>query len=378
MFSRFLSVAVVVCAVLGLTFAGLNTANATVNFCINPGFEIGGYADGAGCPNYTDASQPPEDHNAMPWSIWGSWSPPNAYPQAAIPNPFIDANNPSARVWANFNNPYYVNVASQNNGNLRPKTGFWLVPGASYHFTAQVYVPSSEIVLGTTTARLGLTLSMSASNPAGQSTSLRPLDARFYEVPTVEPPTGPITPVISPVITPDQWNTFDLDYVFPGPLVQHCNYPAARLYGGDGRYLGQSAGTPPAKPAVACPNPGGYFDNVQISSTVYRDDLQGFVKDGLGNPISGATVTLTSPFTTAVDVVTTLANGSYTLPTWAPFGYTFSVDATYPGYTSTGPQTLNVSGTAGLFPQITMVPEPATLALMGLGGIAMLIRRKKR
>ncbi|MCX5648101.1 MAG: hypothetical protein NTX40_03245, partial [Planctomycetota bacterium] len=124
MFSRFLSVAVVACAVLGLTFAGLNTANATVNFCINPGFEIGGYAAGAGCPNYT-GTIPPVDHNAMPWSYWAGGGVDGPPPQAAIPNPFIDANNPSARVWANFNNPYYVNVASQNNGNLRPASGFW-------------------------------------------------------------------------------------------------------------------------------------------------------------------------------------------------------------------------------------------------------------
>ena len=400
MFTRFLSVAVVVCAVLGLTFAGVNTANATVNFCINPGFEVGGYAPGAGCPNYTDASQPPDDHNAMPWSIWASWSVPNAYPQAAIPNPFIDANNPSARVWANFNNPYYVNVASQNNGNLRPASGFWMVPGASYHFTAQVYVPASEITLGTTTARLGLYLSMSGSGTTpAQPTTLRPLDPRFYENATVEPPLAIFVPQVSPVspvIVPDTWNTFDLDYVFPttfqtfnsttgavtgGPyttIPQHVNYPSARLYGGDGRYLGTAAGTPPAKPLVAVPNPGGYFDNVQISSDVYRNDLQGFVKDSGGNPISGATVTLTSPFTATVDKVTTLADGSYALPTWAPFGYTFSVDATYLDWTSDGPKTLAVSGTAGLFPQITMIPEPATMALLGLGGIAMLIRRKKR
>ena len=360
MFSRFLSVAVVVCAVLGLTFAGLNTANATVNFCLNPGFENSVTVPGGGGRD-----------DCQPWSYWGGTGGP-------IANPFSDVNNPSPRVWSNFGNPYYVNVASQNNGNLRPASGFWMVPGASYHFHAQMYVPSSEIVLGTTTARLGLTLSMSDSNPSGQATYLRPLDPRFYENPNVEPPLVPITPVISPVITPDQWNTFDFDWTFAGPLVQHVQYPAARLYGGDGRYLGTAAGTPPAKPLVAVPNPGGYFDNVQISSDVYRNDLQGFVKDSGGNPISGATVTLTSPFTTAVDVVTTLTDGSYTLPTWAPFGYTFSVDATYTGYTSTGPQTLAVSGTAGLFPQITMVPEPATMALLGLGGIAMLIRRKKK
>jgi len=374
MFTRFLSVAVVACAVLGLTFAGLNTANATVNFCLNPGFEDSTFVTGCGAPDYGA-------YNASPWSYWGGGATGGTPPQAAIPNPFIDANNPSARVWANFNNPYYVNVASQNNGSMRPATGFWMVPGASYHFHAQIYVPASEITLGTTTARLGLTLSMSASNPAGQPTSLRPLDARFYENPNVEPPLVPITPIVSPVITPDQWNTFDLDWTFAGPLVQHCNYPAARLYGGDGRYLGTAAADVdnpwPKRPLVAVPNPGGYFDNVQISSDVYRNDLQGFVKDSGGNPISGAAVTLTSPFTTAKDVVTTLADGSYALPTWAPFGYTFSVDATYLDWTSDGPKTLAVSGTAGLFPQITMVPEPATMALLGLGGIAMLIRRKR-
>jgi hypothetical protein len=355
--------------VLGLAFAGLNTVHAGVNFNFNPGFEDGTVVPGL--PGQYGAN------TAHPWSFWGNNSP---VPNGAIANPVSTVDNSSARVWACFNNPYYVNAASQNDSILRPATGFWLVPGASYHFHAQAYVPSSEIVLGTTTARLGLTLSMSNSNPSGQATMLRPLDARFYEVPTVEPPTGPITPVISPVVIPDQWNTYDFDWTFAGPLVQYVQYPAARLYGGDGRYLGRDAGTPPANPLVAVPNPGGYFDNFQISSDVYRNDLRGFVKDELGNPFEGALVTLTSPFTTAVDTATTLADGSYTLPTWAPFGYEFSVNATYPNWSSDGPKTLAVSGSAGEFPLLTMVPEPSTLVLLAAGvlGLVCYAWRRRR
>jgi autotransporter-associated beta strand protein len=178
---------------------------------------------------------------------------------------------------------------------------------------------------------------------------------------------------VSPNITLDQWNTFNVDYVFPttwntfdangqvtgtyNTVPQIVNYPSFRIFGGDGsRYLGIAAGTAPAKPLVDVPNPGGYFDNCQISSDDYRGDLHGFVKDDSGNPIEGATVTLTSPFRTEKDVVTTLADGSYTLPTWAPHGYTFSVNAAYGTYTSDGPKDLAVSSTAGQFPQITMTP----------------------
>ena len=136
------------------------------------------------------------------------------------------------------------------------------------------------------------------------------------------------------------------------------SYPSFRLYVGDGRYIGENAGTPPDAPLLDVHNPGGYFDNCQITSYDYRDDLHGVVKDYRDRPIEGATVTLTSPFdTNRTDEVTTLANGSYTLPTWAPFGYTFSVDASYTtNYTSDGPKTLAVSITDATFPRITLTP----------------------
>jgi hypothetical protein len=350
-----------------------------LDFCINPGFEIADVV--AGLPGPYGAN------TAHPWSYWGNstglvnCNPAN--PQAAVANPFIDANNPSARVWANFNNPFYVNVASQNNftysgdpaGLRRPLTGFVLIPGVKYTFTGQFYVPSSQIIPGTTQARAGMYLSMAGSGTTpAQPGNLRALDPRYYENAGVEPPLPIFVPQQSPVsatIPLDQWHTITVDYVFPttfntfdaagvvtgtyNTVPQIVNYPSFRIFGGDGaRYLGIAAGTPPAKPLVDVPNPGGYFDNCQISSSDYRNDLHGLVKDNLGNPVGGATVTLTSPFITTTDVVTTLSDGSYTMPTWAPFGYTYSVNATKDAVTGDGPKSLLVSSTAGEFPLITI------------------------
>jgi hypothetical protein len=59
-------------------------------------------------------------------------------------------------------------------------------------------------------------------------------------------------------------------------------------------------------------------------------------------------------------VVTTLADGTYTLPTWAPFGYTFSVDASFGTYTSDGPKTLKVSSSAAQVPDITLTAPVVT------------------
>ena len=158
-----------VLAVSILAVAGLSTANAAVDFCTNPGFE-----DATINPlwptNYGAST-------AQPWSYWGGGGIQAPYDQAAIPNPFPDANNPSPRVWANFNNPTYVNVAAQNNGNHRPATSMWLVPGATFRFQSQVYVPSTVHNYATdldepnigpgVTPRHGITLSSSASDPRG-------------------------------------------------------------------------------------------------------------------------------------------------------------------------------------------------------------------
>jgi len=360
--------------ILGLTLAGLSSVHAGVDFCINPGFE--------------DDTQNPElpfqygENTAYPWMYWGNdnVTTPGA-PQAAVPNPDPDPNNMSPRVWANFNNPNYVNVASQNTYAVKPATGFWVVPGATYHITAQFYVPSSEVLPGIT-PRAGIVFTMSDSTPPGQPTYVQALNRNYYEDAHADPLVPIINPVSADILPLDEWVTKEFDWTFDQPLPQYVRYPAFRIFGGDGRFIGGIAGAP---------NPGGYFDNCQVSSDDYRDDLHGYVKDPEGNPVAGATVILRSPFfdydslpfdqlaeNKWMDVVTTEADGSYALPTWAPHGYEFSVDAVLGEIGSTGARTLMVTASDSQFPDITMVPEPSTIILLATGALGLLLHGWRR
>ena len=346
--------AAVVCAVLAL--AGPNSVHAAGQIELN---KNGDFEDPTP-PLPGQAGGSYGTNSCVPWSYWGnSAGLPNCNPtnaQGAITNVFMDASNPSPRIWANHNNPFYVNVASQNNGNHRPATGIWFIPGATYTMSGQFYVKSDQIILGCTQARAGLYFSMN-TGPAGQvlGNFIRALDPRYYNAPTAEPPTGPVVPIIDPVIIPDQWNTKTINWVFPGPAPHRLDYPSWRIFGGDGtRFLGVNSGTPPTAPATPVPNPGGYIDNASLRSDAYRNDLWGYVKDGDGAPIAGATVILSQVFDTNKDVVTTGADGRYTLPTFGAKTYTYTVTATNSlGVTANSPQAMVVSDSGnGQFPDL--------------------------
>jgi hypothetical protein len=311
--------------------AGLGSAFAA-DFCVNPGFEDGPGGGG-------NASAPP-------WSFWGGTG-------GAIDNPVpVVGVNETPRVWSNFGNPEYVNVASQNNMN-----DVWLIPGATYHVHAQYYVPSSEIVSGTV-PRAGIYLSLATA----PFTQIRVLDPRYPDnAGNPAPATIPVT---------DAWYTYDFDWVCPatdasgnsfnGMPVQN-NYLSFRLYGGNGTALG-GAGNPI--------NPGGYFDNCQFSSAAYTGVIGGKVKTSAGW-LQGATVTLSYKGgnfrTTPVGPITTLFDGAYSFASLIP-GETYSINASKAGY---APVTVTAVASA-VVPDITLASATPILQPMlvnkGSGG----------
>jgi len=354
-----------VCLALGLAFAGLNAAQGQVEFITNGGFEMG----------VIDPLNPvgPDkgDQTAEPWTWWGGGGHQDPYDQGRNPNPSVDANNGSTNSWCNFGNPAYVNVASHHTWLFPPTTGMWVVPGATLRAQGQWYIPTlvhnytsgldeNNLPAAMTEARAGIYLSMS-----GGYDTQRLLDPRYPGDPE------------SSITTYDQWVSIDVNWTLDPVYTTagKVSYPSFRIFGGDGTDI--SGGL----------NPGGYMDNLSITSDDYRDDLMGYVKDPGGNPVEGAVVRLRSPFIDyasmtpeqieageGMDEVTTAANGSYLLPTWAPHGYEFSVSSLAGGST----ETLLVTSGAGQFPDI-VVPEPSTMMMLvaGLMGLAVYWRRRK-
>ena len=274
------------------------------DFCVNPGFEVGA------------------DPAAPPWSLWGGTG-------GALPNPFVDVNNPSARVWSNFNS--YSNVAAQNN-----MRWVWLAPGATYHVHAQYYVPLSQV-------------------PEGK-TSRGGVHARFSDgtasIWVLDPSTD------AAAITPnDAWVTIDHDWVYPGATFARMDYMPFCLYAWDGSTTSSS-------------DTGGYFDNCQFSSAVdyISPTFSGTIKDfatSAGIPRAAVTIKDSS----GLIVLTAVTNGSgvysvaYT--NLLPLGMPFTVDATANVYTSDGPQSFTITGANPAIPDVTMTKAPVTVHIYG-------------
>ena len=287
-------------SVLSLVLAASSTF--ATDFCVNPGFEVGA------------------DPAAPPWSLWGGTG-------GALPNPFVDVNNPSARVWSNFNS--YSNVASQNNMNW-----VWLAPGATYHVHAQFYVPSSQVPVGKT-ARAGIEL---RTILAGNQWVLDPYTTA-----------GDITSL-------DAWVTFDFDWIYPGTTVDQLNYMPFLLRAWDGSTLSST-------------DTGGYFDNCQFSSAVdyITPTFTGTIKDsGTSLGIPGASVAIKG--STGLPLVNTTTNGSgvYSVvcPVPVPLGMPWTADATKDLYTSDGAQSFTITGANPAIPDVTMT-KAATVHITG-------------
>jgi hypothetical protein len=327
-----------------LFVAGIGSAGAT-DFIRNGGFEgTGGTPD----PGYVTGFTPYSPANLyFPWSAFGGTGTGGGFEQpngvGRIANPSVGAANNSPTVWQNFGNPTYVNTASQNY-----MSDVWLIPGAAYRVKAQFYIPSSEVTAGTQ-PRAGIFIALTNG-------TIRLLDPRY--------PNNPANPASATIPVTDAWHTYDFNWVCPSvdaggnPLTgpTRVSYTSYRWYGGDptltpdvSNNFGLSQGTHT--------NPGGYLDNVQISSAAYTGTLSGLVKIA-GGPLQGAAVTVAyngSRFRTDPVNPITPTNGTYSVAGLIP-GQVYSITASKAGYLSK-----TVTATSGsTVPVIVLEPLPLT------------------
>lgn len=295
-----LSIRATVAALVLLLCAGLSTAIAE-NFLVNPSFELGTGSE------------------APPWSLWEGTG-------GAVANPLVDSQNPSPRVW--FNTGGTRNLAAANNVNLILDTTGTI----TYHVKVKYYVPS--VRAGTHAAAMI------------RYHAIKPTDTTYLAGDPIllddALPEGDVAP--------GSWVTKEFDWVNATDMG-YLQYLTFRMYSHDD-----------ATGLRVNPAPDVYIDECEFSSSQYRNDVHGVVKDNLGASLAGATVSLNNTFG-VLETKTTAADGSYAFTTMLPYG-AYTVNASKFSYTPNS-VSLALSTAGATAPDITLTKVAGLAQLSG-------------
>jgi hypothetical protein len=105
---------------------------------------------------------------------------------------------------------------------------------------------------------------------------------------------------------------------------------------------------------------------------------RGSVNWSLHNVIGGQTLDASS--SSALTAASTQVTGDLFLPVTSPLSNTWStqLELSWAGYTGDGLLTIDVPSSSSIDLGVVAVPEPASLAVMGLGTMGLLLRRRRK